>query len=151
MTNINISFIIIITIIIIIIVKEDNMKRHSKQRDAVRNALRSVKSHPTATAVYDMVRAEFPNISLATVYRNLAEMHSDGEAIMLTTDSGSVHFDACTVPHSHLCCTACGAVSDMDIELPDLCTVAESNGYSVESYSLMYYGVCRDCQNSKCQ
>ena len=83
------------------------MKRHSRQRDAVRNALCSVKSHPTASAVYDMVRAEFPNISLATVYRNLSEMYDEGNAVMLTTVSGSVHFDADTSPHSHLYCNKC--------------------------------------------
>ena len=123
------------------------MKRHSKQRDAVRNALCSVKSHPTATAVYDMVRAEFPNISLATVYRNLAEMHQSGDALMLTTKSGAVHFDADTSQHSHLCCLSCGGVGDVFIELPNLCEIANGTGCNAEYYSLMFYGVCDSCRN----
>ncbi len=127
------------------------MKRHSRQRDAVRNALCSVKTHPTASAVYDMVRAEFPNISLATVYRNLSEMHGEGDAIMLTTVSGSVHFDADTSPHSHLHCNRCGGVSDVYPDLPDLCKAAGDKGYNVSGYSLMYSGVCESCRSKEGQ
>ena len=122
------------------------MKRHSRQRDAVRNALCSVKSHPTASAVYDMVRAEFPNISLATVYRNLSEMYDEGNAVMLTTVSGSVHFDADTSPHSHLYCNKCGGVTDVYPDLPDLRKAAQDKGYEVTNYSLMYSGVCENCR-----
>lgn len=122
------------------------MKRHSKQRDAVRSALYSVDCHPTATNVYDIVREEFPNISLATVYRNLSEMRDDGDAIMLTTESGSVHYDAFTAPHSHLHCAKCGKVLDLSIELPDLCNAANKSGCNVSRYSLMFYGVCKSCR-----
>ena len=129
-------------ITIIIIDKEETMKRHSKQRDAVRKALCSVKSHPTASAVYDMVRAEFPNISLATVYRNLAEMHNEGDALMLTTKSGAVHFDADTSQHSHLCCSMCGGVSDLSIKLPNLCEIANETGCKADYYILFPVCLC---------
>ncbi len=124
------------------------MHRHSKQRDAIRSALCSVTSHPTAVAVYDMVREEFPHISLATVYRNLSQMHEEGDALMLTTRSGVAHFDADTRQHSHFCCTECGNVSDVSMNLPDLCEVAADAGFETAYYSLMFYGVCNDC---KCQ
>ena len=93
-----------------------------------------------------MVRAEFPNISLATVYRNLSEMYDEGNAVMLTTVSGSVHFDADTSPHSHLYCNKCGGVTDVYPDLPDLRKAAEDKGYEVTNYSLMYSGVCENCR-----
>lgn len=127
------------------------MKRHSKQRDAVRNALCSVNTHPTAAAVYDMVRAEFPNISLATVYRNLAQMYEEGDAMMVTTESGSVHFDADTRPHSHLCCTRCKKVLDLCVDLPDLCSAANETGCDVSRYSLVFYGLCDECNKKSYQ
>ena len=55
------------------------MIKHSKQRDAILTYLHSTKSHPTAETVYENVRESIPNISLGTVYRNLALLEELGE------------------------------------------------------------------------
>ena len=49
----------------------DNNMRLTSQRQVILEELRKVKSHPTATEVYDMVRKRLPRIGLGTVYRNL--------------------------------------------------------------------------------
>ena len=45
--------------------------RYSKQREAIKDYLKSVTCHPTADTVYLNIQKTFPNISLGTVYRNL--------------------------------------------------------------------------------
>ena len=50
---------------------EKKTLKHSKQRDAFLRTLRRTKAHPTAYWIYEELKKEFPNISLATVYRNL--------------------------------------------------------------------------------
>lgn len=122
------------------------MKRYSQRRQAIRDALDSVTTHPTATEIYDMVREQYPSISLATVYRNLTEFSHEGSALMLHAGDGMVHFDGCTRPHDHFVCERCNGVSD--IEAGDDCP-SEMLGNSVSRRSIFYYGVCRDCLASK--
>ena len=45
--------------------------KHSKQRDALLALLRSVTSHPSAEWLWSELKKDFPQMSLATVYRNL--------------------------------------------------------------------------------
>jgi len=52
---------------------------YSRQREAIYNYLLSTKTHPTAEAVYQVVQQDYPKISLATVYRNLALLEETGQ------------------------------------------------------------------------
>ena len=45
--------------------------RNTIQRALVLEAVQSLHNHPTSADVYEVVRARHPNISRATVYRNL--------------------------------------------------------------------------------
>lgn len=122
------------------------MKKYSHQREAVREALMSVKSHPTASEIYDMVREKIPNISLGTVYRNLSVLADEGEILRISTGEGTERFDATTGAHSHLVCSRCGRVSDVDIPTGELERAAErASGAKIERHSLIFYGVCAEC------
>ena len=57
--------------------------RYSKQREAIKDYLKSVTCHPTADTVYLNIQKTFPNISLGTVYRNLNFLVEHGEAIQM--------------------------------------------------------------------
>ena len=46
--------------------------KYSKQRASIKEYLLHTTAHPTADTVYLHIKEEFPNISLGTVYRNLA-------------------------------------------------------------------------------
>ncbi len=65
------------------------MKKYSHQREAIRDVLASVCTHPTAAEIYDMVRERIPNISLGTVYRNLSMLADEGEVIRISTGEGT--------------------------------------------------------------
>ena len=47
--------------------KMATIQKHSDKRDAILEDLRSRTDHPTADMVYTSIRAEYPQISLATV------------------------------------------------------------------------------------
>ena len=49
--------------------------------------------HPTAQDVFDAVRVEMPNISLATVYRNLNELADAGEIMRIAVPGRPDRFD----------------------------------------------------------
>ncbi len=122
-------------------------RKHSRQRDLVKEFLMTRKDHPTADVIYMNVRRADPNISLGTVYRNLALMAKDGEINRLSMGDGADRFDADTSPHFHLLCENCGAVVDLETE--DIGAVLERAarrcGGRVTGYVAYFYGVCPDC------
>lgn len=120
--------------------------RYSRQREAIHNNLKSRYDHPTAMELYMSVREEFPNLSLGTLYRNLAMLRDSGQIISLTL-GGEEHFDANTNQHYHLKCTSCQRYFDLPAPplstLTELCA-ADFKG-SISGYSLIFYGLCEDC------
>lgn len=88
------------------------MTKHSKQRDAIFENLRSRKDHPTAEEIYLSLKPAMPAISLATVYRNLAQLENEGLILRLGS-GGSARYDGDTDPHYHLLCLGCGRVFDI--------------------------------------
>ena len=80
-------------------------RKHSRQRELIKEFLAGRKDHPTADIVYMNVRRQNPNISLGTVYRNLTLLVEDGEINRLRVGDGVDHFDADTSPHYHFVCS----------------------------------------------
>lgn len=116
--------------------------RKSKKRDAIRDALLSTKSHPTAEWIYHHLKGEISDLSLGTVYRNLSLFKEEGEAVCVATVDGQDRFDGCVKPHAHFICRQCGAVTDLEeIEIPPF----PDPQAQVDACQLNYYGICRDC------
>ncbi len=88
-------------------------KRQTSQKTKILQYLKSVKSHPTAETIYKAVRKDLPNISLATVYRNLNQMADEG--IILRFKIGNeFRFDGCTDCHQHCICIRSKKIIDAD-------------------------------------
>ncbi len=124
-------------------------EKQFKKRSAILSCLQRTTTHPSAEMVYEMLRAEHPDISLATVYRNLNLFKSQGLIRSLGTVNGTERFDAHTAPHVHFMCTGCGGVQDLpEVDLPlALSQRAETAaGCHVESCQLTFTGLCRNCQ-----
>lgn len=121
-----------------------------KKRNAILACLRQTRLHPSAEMVYEMLRPDFPDISLATVYRNLSRFKSEGLIQSLGTVNGTERFDADTHPHVHFICTRCGRVMDLPQLEPPLSLGREAEagtGCHVESCQLTFSGLCGCCQS----
>ncbi len=125
------------------------MRKNSKQREEIRRVLASTKTHPTADWVYDNVKQSFPNISLATVYRNLSLLVEEGQALKLTSVSGPDRFDATIDVHYHIACEKCGNI--FDVNLPVIVGLEEQletlTGFKVKSHTVNFLGTCTKCRN----
>ena len=124
--------------------------KHSKQRDALVEILRSTTCHPTADWLYDKLREQFPKISLATVYRNLKQLEETGEIVSIKGGTGPEHYDGATNCHYHFICGECGSVKDMEVQpvtdLVDKCK--EETNFEISGYSLLFYGKCEKCKSN---
>ena len=121
--------------------------KHSKQRDSIKTCLMGRRDHPTADAVYMSIREEFPNISLGTVYRNLALLADIGEIQKICTGDGADRFDGQIRPHYHVICTRCHQVMDLDLDYmkePEALAAEHFEG-KILGHVTNFYGICPDC------
>lgn len=124
------------------------MTRYSKKRAAILEAIQNTDCHPSAEWIYQNLKAEHPDLSLGTVYRNLIFFQERGEISSVGVVKGQERFDAITTPHCHFICSQCGSVSDLpeiklDTELDR--TVCNTYGHAVSRHELVFYGCCQSC------
>ena len=128
----------------------EKQTKHFRKRDAILNCVRQTDIHPTAEWVYTQIKSEYPDISLATVYRNLNLFKEQGIIASLGTVKGVERFDGNTDSHVHYICTGCGKVVDLrQLRVPEELNqaAASSSGGSVTNCQLTFSGLCKDCQN----
>ena len=127
----------------------EGTRKHFRKRDAILECLMSTTAHPSADMVHAMLQTEHPDISLATVYRNLALFKRQGRIISVGTVNGAERFDANTDPHVHFICNGCDAVLDLhQIQVPASLSgeVEETSGCRVTGCQLTFAGLCSSCQ-----
>ena len=123
----------------------ERVTKQFKKRNAIYDCLCSTDTHPSAEMVHGMLHADHPDISLATVYRNLAKFKAEGKIMSVATVRGVERFDANTTPHVHFICSKCDAVIDLhQIPMPRY-EAEECGGCRIESCALTFTGVCSSC------
>ena len=124
------------------------MAKQFKKRNAILQCLRSTDAHPSAEMVHQMLRQSYPDISLATVYRNLNLFKEQGLISSVCSVHGTERFDAETTPHVHFVCDCCDRVLDLaQITIPEALThQVDDTGCRVSGCSLTFTGLCRECR-----
>jgi len=124
-------------------------RKRSKKREAILNVLRSTKEHPNADWIYMQIKKEYPDISLATVYRNLAMFRKEGDIISVGNVNGHERYDADTSPHSHFICNKCGRILDLNnlsVDKDVLDKIESNMDIKVEDCAVVLSGLCKDCK-----
>ena len=119
-----------------------------RKRNAILECLRRTNAHPSAEDLHSMLQAEHPDISLATVYRNLALFKRQGLIQSVGTVGGIERFDANTDPHVHFVCNECSAVLDLpELQAPQqlYAAAAQGVGGQVSTCQLTFCGTCGAC------
>lgn len=121
------------------------VRKHSRKRDAILACVCSTKAHPTAEWVYEQLKPQIPDLSLGTVYRNLAAFKREGVISSVGVVDGMERFDCDTHPHAHFICTHCSAVIDVDGLTPPEQLAQQVRCGSVRDCVLTFFGVCNQC------
>ena len=74
--------------------------RYSPKRQAILECICSTDCHPSAEWVYATLKPQIPDLSLATVYRNLARFREDGVVLAVGNVDGQERYDGDTAPPS---------------------------------------------------
>ena len=126
----------------------EHPRKHFRKRDAILNCLRGTDVHPSAEWIHEELKSDHSDISLATVYRNLALFKQQGLIQSLGTVNGTERFDGNTAPHVHFICTGCSRIMDLaGIQAPEnLRTAVEfTTGGRVDICQLSFTGLCDQC------
>lgn len=123
------------------------VRKRSKQREAILKVLKRTKIHPPAEWIYREVKKEIPSISLGTVYRNINLLQSMGEVSVINCEGNGGRYDGNTLLHYHITCQNCGKISDIEGILFDEIEekVAEVTGYRVITHCIGFQGICPEC------
>lgn len=126
------------------------MIKRSKQRESIKAFLSGRTDHPTAEFIYSHLREEMPNLSLGTVYRNLALLTELGEIQKISTGIGPDHFDGNPKPHNHFTCTCCGKLIDLEMENINYIDDIAADGFpgQIRGHVTYFYGECPSCLDS---
>jgi Fur family peroxide stress response transcriptional regulator len=121
--------------------------RNSRQKTAILTCIKSANNHPTADWIFNQVRAQIPNISLGTVYRNLNQLVSSG-LIGAYQYGKTVCYDGVTDRHDHFRCSNCKKIIDVDVLENSLINKLNlEQEFHVAQASLELVGTCKACLN----
>jgi Fur family transcriptional regulator, peroxide stress response regulator len=122
--------------------------RHSKQRDRILEMLKSTKTHPTATWLYNELKDEFPGLSLGTIYRNLNILIAQGLVNKIDFGSTFDRFEARVDPHYHFICENCNSVIDLDVPVDSTLNsrIADITGLMPQRHRIEFFGLCKKCK-----
>lgn len=139
------------------LLKEKGMKT-TGQRLAIFEVLANEPDrHFTAEEIYEKVKASWPEIGLATVYRNIQKLSEFGVIDKLNLDDGYVRYeignparDGGRHHHHHLICLDCGSVFTFEDDLlePLEGKIRDTMGFIVSDHEVKLYGRCRACSEA---
>ena len=129
------------------------MKRHTIQRTLVFDAVNKLQCHATADEIYEEIAKEHPNISRATVYRNLKQLAEAGEIRRLEIPGGADRFDHRCHDHCHVRCEKCGRVFDLDMAYISGLeqNIRDAHGFEFTGYDILFCGICPECKRASAE
>ena len=116
--------------------------------------------HMTAEDIFELVREDYPEIGLATIYRTVQLLLDMQLVDRILLDDGCVRYeigeflderDGHRHHHHHLICTECGSVTAFRDDLLEELEVyiERGTGFQVTDHELKFYGMCRKCREEK--
>ena len=121
------------------------------QRQVIYRELAATAEHPTPEAIYERVRESIPEISLATVYKNIKIFTEAGLLREVSLLHDSQRLDANLQPHHHLICVQCKSVADLPTDALEPVRPAGRlpNDFSAERFSVDVLGYCSRCARDR--
>ncbi|KPU45852.1 ferric uptake regulation protein [Oxobacter pfennigii] len=137
---------------------EEKGYKYTIQREKIFEILmKHGEEHLTATGIYELVKLNHPDISMATVYRTLLifeELHIINK-LGSENEYNRYEFNANNDAHKHyhLICVKCGQIKDIKENfMTDMSeNILEKYHFIVNGYSQRLYGICKDCLVKKVQ
>lgn len=123
--------------------------RRSKHGITISNFMQTHKGFVTSQELFELLRSQDIKIGLATVYRQLQALTSQGVLDQIRTKDGQQAYRFCSPEHHHhITCRSCRKTKEfIDNRLADIFNdLALERDYILTGHDLELYGLCSDCQ-----
>ena len=127
-----------------------NVRRPTRQRAAVEAVLADIDDFLSAQDLHARLRTQGESVGLATVYRTLQAMATDGDVDMMRTGDGEAVYRRCSSGshHHHLVCRSCGRT--VEVEGPAVERWADKIGLENDFCDVVHtveiVGTCSECR-----
>jgi Fur family ferric uptake transcriptional regulator len=122
------------------------MERSTKQRAAIQDTLKKLGRPLLPQELLVEAQKVVPNLSLATIYRNIKALTSDGLVDVVSLPGQTDRYEIRKDHHHHFHCNRCHQVLDIDACPGDLSKLMPA-GYLLEKHEITLYGRCPDCSS----
>jgi Fur family ferric uptake transcriptional regulator len=125
--------------------------KSTRQRDIILESFLASHRHLSTEDLYLELRAKYPGIGYATVYRTLKLFAESGIAREIQFGDGQTRYEqlAAGEHHDHLVCTRCGEIVEFENETIEMlqAEVASQHGFTIANHKLELYGTCAKCHS----
>ncbi len=127
------------------------LKQHNLKATPQRLEILSImhqSGHIDIDGLFSKIIQSFPSISLATLYKNLHIMLNSNIILELKLPNTKPKYELIQAPHAHLLCQKCGSCIDLSLDTDTLIKeVSQKSGYKLHESTLIFSGLCPQCQN----
>lgn len=122
----------------------------NKYQKIILEVLDENKVHPNAQELFKLVKDKYPEVGMATIYRNLDKLAMSGQVLKFHTGEKYDRYDGTITDHYHMLCEKCGKVYDVPQEVAkDIDKRTEDlTGYKIISHNLTFVGICDKCKQN---
>lgn len=123
------------------------------QRWAILNTIvDNQQQHLNCDEIYNIVRGEYPDLGIATVYRTIQLFEKLGIVYKLNFDDGCSRYELSVGSeshhHHHLICIECGKVIEVKLDLLESLEeeIENEEQFSIVDHNVKFYGYCNECK-----
>ncbi|HIT89700.1 MAG TPA: transcriptional repressor [Candidatus Merdenecus merdavium] len=135
------------------ILKEKGLKVTNQRVLVLQVLSNSPNRHLTAEEIYELVKAEYPEIGLATIYRTIQLLLDLNLVDRINLDDGFVRYEIARTDdtqkhhHHHLICTECGKIFSFEDDLLEKLEkrIEDTMLFKVTDHEVKLYGICKEC------
>jgi Fur family peroxide stress response transcriptional regulator len=131
---------------------KDHGLKITPQRLAILKILAKSEGHPSVEDIHAQLADDFPTMSLATIYKNVALLKSLGEVLELGFPDGSNRYDGNKPhPHPHVICLVCKKIVDPELESLDEMKkeLERATHFIILNHRLDFFGICSSCRQEQ--
>ncbi len=126
---------------------KNNQLKVTPQRSVILEQINSF-GHIDIDTLYTYVKKQFPNISLATLYKNINAMLEKTILKEVKITGIKTKYELSKAQHVHTICNNCGKVEDIFLDTHIISNKIENKtNFQVSNYDMNFFGLCKMCQN----
>ncbi len=119
----------------------------TEQRMAILKNLLLRRDHPSADAIYQALRDDYPTLSLNTIYLNLMSFAQRGIISKINVLHEAARFDGDINPHHHFVCVRCKKIIDLhNVRIPRITLPKAFGAATIFHHQLRLNGICQKCK-----